>query len=265
MIPLKDDLPTERMPLVTIAIIAINVVVFLVGWFHHVPTSDGPVRTNDLWALEYGLFPCELIHDCKGRHDVPIVYQRPNHDGHAGEVVKVPDRPAILTILTSTFLHGGWAHLIFNMLFFWIFGNNVEDSMSRPRFALFYLLGAVISALGQALPDLHSVVPQIGASGAIAACIGAYLVLYPRVHILTLVMLPLFGFLVRVPALIIAGLWGVGQFVSSMQSLYGPSTGGGVAYMAHLTGFLGGALLIKLFCRPKESYARLYEEHRRYV
>ena len=224
MIPLKDDIPTRRFPIVTTALIAINVIVYF-------------AFEQGLWGLggvgnervsEYGAIPFEITN--------------PGEDAPGP-----PDQaPYWLTILTSMFLHGSLLHLAGNMLFLWIFGNNIEDSMGRLTFVVFYLLGGV-AALGlQVAMDPNSLIPTVGASGAIAGVLGAYARLYPRARVVTLIIIIIFFTVVTLPALLVLGLWFLLQLLPAFSEPVG-STGGGVAYFAHIGGFLFGVLAIKLF------------------
>jgi len=164
--------------------------------------------------------------------------------GHAELPPQVVMVPPAASVFTSMFLHGGWMHLIGNMLFLWIFADNVEASMGHLRFAVFYLLCGVAAVLAQALPDPGSEVPMIGASGAISGVLGAYLLLHPHARVLVLIPLGVFSQLVRLPAAMVLGLWFVLQLVSSLLT---PSGQGGVAFGAHIGGFVAGAALIPLF------------------
>jgi membrane associated rhomboid family serine protease len=152
------------------------------------------------------------------------------------------------------FLHGGWLHLLGNMLYLWIFGDNVEDRLGRGRFVLFYLLCGAVAALGQGVADTRSEVPMIGASGAISGVLGAYLVLYPRAKILVLVPLFIFITTLRVPALVVLGIWFAGQLLSSMVATQG--AGGAVAFAAHVGGFVAGVVTIRLFVRDRRRPRR---------
>lgn len=266
MTPIKDDLPTERFPIITVGLIVLNVVIFLYGVISASPIAGASL--NEFWTLEYGLFPCELIQDCQGQAEVDRLTVPASEFGVGGPgevTIEIPSHSPYLTIFTAAFLHGGWLHLIGNMIFLWVYGNNVEDSMSRLRFVAFYLVGALAAALGQSfLVDPHAVIPMVGASGAIAACIGAYLRLYPRVQVLTMILLVFVPIFIRVPTIIVAGLWGIGQFVDTLASLYSPATGG-VAYMAHLAGFVFGLAVIMLIAKRKEIYEQMYLRRQRYV
>jgi membrane associated rhomboid family serine protease len=154
------------------------------------------------------------------------------------------DIPALLTVVTSMFLHGGWMHLIGNMLFLWIFGNNVEDAMGHYRFILFYLLCGSAAVLAQTLISPDSMVPMIGASGAISGVLGAYLLLYPHARVLVLIPLGLLTRLIYLPALLVLGFWMVLQVISSLLA---DSNQPGIAFGAHVGGFIAGMLLIPLF------------------
>jgi membrane associated rhomboid family serine protease len=156
--------------------------------------------------------------------------------------------PATATIFTSMFPHGGFGHLIGNMLYLWIFGDNVEDSMGSGRFVLFYFVCGIAAALAQAVPAPDSVIPMIGASGAVSGVLGAYMLMYPRAHVLVLVPIPFMVYLARIPALFVLALWFGIQLLSSIAA----PEGAGVAFRAHVGGFVAGALLIYLF-RPRKA------------
>ncbi len=217
MIPLHDDNPTERPPIVTVTIIVICVLVFL--W----EVSLGREMQRAVIAL--GVIPATLFGKVQLSPELAVV-------------------PPELTIFTSMFMHGGWMHLIGNMLYLWIFGNNVEDAMGHVRFLVFYLLCGVAAVFAQALPDPDSTVPMVGASGAISGVLGAYLLLYP--HARVLVAIPI-GFIlqtVQIPAGFVLGFWFVMQLFSSMAAA---GQQGGVAFGAHIGGFIAGMLLVPFF------------------
>jgi rhomboid family protein len=222
MIPLRDDNPIRGTPVVVIGTIALCVIVFL--WQLSLP----PSAAAGVYSL--GFIPALLF----GRAELP------------GAPV-----PAPLTIVTSMFLHGGLMHLAGNMLYLWIFGDNIEDRLGRGRYIAFYLLCGAVAALAQALPDVASQTPMIGASGAISGVLGAYIVLYPRANVL--VALPLFivFYTFRVPALVVLGVWFVGQLLSSLAAQQ--QGGGGVAFGAHIGGFIAGVVLIRLFLRDRRA------------
>lgn len=228
MIPLHDDNPTELNPYITVVLIVICALVFL--W----QLSLGKGGTAATYSL--GVIPAVLFDLKELPSQLAIV-------------------PAWTTIFTSMFLHGGWMHLLGNMLFLWIFGNNVEDAMGHGRFTVFYLLCGTAAVFAQALPDSSSEIPMIGASGAISGVLGAYLLLYP--HARVLVAIPL-GFIiqtVRLPAAWVLGFWFVLQILNTAFS----SGEGGVAWGAHIGGFVAGMALIPLFLRKG---ARLFNPAR---
>jgi len=216
VIPLRDANPVRRRPIVTYAIIALCCLAF--GLELWIQASDGE-RGLERFFLTYGLVPGDLT-------------------GDAGTGVGGPER-AIVALFAHLFLHGGWLHLVGNMLYLWIFGNNIEDRFGRFGFLGFYLIGGLTAALSQVWIDPGSTTPLIGASGAIAAVLGAYLVLYPRARVLSLVFLGFFYQLLNVPAVIVLGLWFVLQLLSGVGSL-GASADGGVAFFAHIGGFVVG-------------------------
>jgi membrane associated rhomboid family serine protease len=218
VLPLFDNIPTRRLPVVTYGLIAANLVVWL--W----ELSSRGARIDD-----YAFYPCAVSGPCVG----PAA-------GH----LAWPEG-----VVTSMFLHASWLHVLGNMLFLWIFGNNVEDVMGRVRFLVFYLAAGYAAALAQTWVTLHyagvgaASVPNVGASGAIAGVLGAYLILLPHARVLTL----LFGFLpVPVSALFFLGFWFVFQLWQGGFSVTHPDAGGGVAFAAHVGGFLFGALTIRL-------------------
>ena len=219
MIPLRDDNPVRGIPVVTILTILACMAVYL--WQISLPPESKQAAITLL-----GFMPGVLF-------------------GYASIEGDAWVSPAG-SIFTAMFLHGGFFHLAGNMLYLWIFGDNVEDRMGRGRFIAFYLICGAIAALAQALPDMRSTVPMIGASGAVSGVLGAYLVLYPRANVL--VAMP---FLVaRVPALIALGLWFAGQLA---YSLFLEPGAGGVAFTAHVGGFIGGAVLIRWFLRERRN------------
>jgi membrane associated rhomboid family serine protease len=223
VIPLHDNIPTRRFPIVTIAIIALNVAVFV---FELMLPRYG--LTRDGFFYRAGAIPFELAH----RIDIPP------HD-----LV-----PWWATVFTAMFMHGGWLHIGFNMLFLWIFGNNVEDSMGGLRFLVFYLVCGVIAAAAQVAADPSQVGPMIGASGAIAGVLGAYIVLYPHARVLTVVPLVFLFPVFYLPAWLLLGAWFVLQFAQGTLSL---GATGGVAYFAHVGGFVAGLVLVMLFAHRR--------------
>ena len=254
MLPLKDNVPTLRRPVVTWVLLVVNILVFaatVTAPDTTLPDFDGgtrvPVSGFDAVTLEYGFTPCELSERCPADDRGTVVVAGTESDV---ETVRVPDVPVLLTLLTSMFLHGGLLHLGGNMLFLFIFGNNVEDAMGRLRFVLFYLVAGLAAHLVQFSIDPASDIPNIGASGAIAGILGGYLLLYPRARVLTAITLVIFFYVIEVPALLVLGLWFVLQIVDGSAALASPQSGG-VAYWAHIGGFVAGFLLIRLFTRGR--------------
>ena len=224
MIPLHDDNPTKIFPVLTVVFIAACVLVFL--WQLSLGGSGNQVA---VYAL--GVIPAVLL----GKVSLPP---------------ELAVAPPVATIFTSMFMHGGFMHLAGNMLYLWIFGNNVEDAMGHGRFIVFYLLCGVAAVFGQVLQNPASEIPMIGASGAISGVLGAYLILYPRARVLVLIPLGFFIQLVRLPALWVLGLWFAIQLISSALT---SSEGGGVAWFAHIGGFIAGMALIPFFRRGNLS------------
>lgn len=218
MIPLKDDNPTRTFPFVNYTLIVACVLVFL--W----QVSLGKHMQAAIYT--YGLIPDVLLGDARLPPELAVV-------------------PAWATVFTSMFMHGGWMHLIGNMLYLWIFADNVEDRIGHGRFIVFYALCGIAAALAQALPDPDSQIPMVGASGAISGVLGAYLLMFPRAHVLVLIPLGPLSQLVRLPALLVLGLWFAMQLLSEM---FAPP-GAGVAFRAHIGGFVAGLVLLPLFRR----------------
>ena len=244
MIPLKDDIPTRRFPVLTVAIILICCAVYFL--FEQGLWDLG--QTGNERVAEYGAIPYEVTHP--GQEciiDPSFTVARCGSDAEN-------QAPWWVTIFTSMFMHGSLLHLGGNMLFLWIFGNNIEDSMSRWRFVAFYLLGGLAALALQIVTDANSAVPTVGASGAIAAVLGAYALLYPRARVITLIIIIIFVTIVQLPALIVLGLWFLLQLLPAFSEPVGTG-GGGVAYFAHIGGFVFGLLMIKLFAdRAHDDY-----------
>lgn len=244
MFPLHDDNPTLRTPVVTFALIAVNAAVWAVLQGFGTP---GPLFRS---LCEYALIPGELLGTVSPGTTLQLV------EGHTCVLGGGLVGHAWLTPLSSMFMHGGWMHLIGNMWFLWVFGNNVEDIMGRARFVVFYVLCGLAAAAAQVASNPASAVPMVGASGAIGGVMGAYAVTYPRAHVYTLLW---FGFFVRtiaVPAAFMLGYWFVIQLVMGLPTL--GEEGGGVAFWAHAGGFAAGLLGALVFRDP-----RLIELHRR--
>ena len=226
MIPMKDNIPTDRLPIVTLLLIAANVVVYFLlqhGGFAHGPTQSS--------VLHYGAIPAE------------VTRQQPD-DGPV---------PAWVTLFTAMFMHGGILHLAGDVLFLWIFGINVEDSMSRVRFVAFYLLGGLCASGLLIALDPGSTAPAIGASGAIAAVVGGYVVLHPRARVVTVVFALFSSTLIEVPVWLLVGLWFVMQAAFAATSAAHPAGGsGGVAYFGQVGGFAFGLLAIRAFAQRRK-------------
>jgi rhomboid family protein len=248
LIPLKDDIPTRRFPVLTVAIIAICCAVYFL--FERGLWDLGD--TGNERVFEYGAIPYEVSHpgDECGEAGATIACE-----GQTGVMGTAPDQaPWWITLFTSMFLHGSLLHLAGNMLFLWIFGNNIEDSMGRVRFVVFYLVGG-LAALGlQIVTDPDSAIPTVGASGAIAAVLGGYALLYPRARVITLIFIIIIFTVVELPALLVLGFWFLLQLLPAFSEPVGDG-GGGIAYFAHIGGFLFGLLAIKLFAdNPHDDY-----------
>jgi len=239
MIPYRDENETLRTPVVTLAIIATNVIVWLL-----VQGAGTPIALARS-VCNLGLIAGELTGRIAPGTAFPL---------GPGLACLTDEGHAFSHLFTSMFLHGSWMHLIGNMWFFWIFGNNIEDSMSRPRFVVFYLLSGLAAAAAQIVSNPASVAPMIGASGAISGVMGAYLVLYPKVRVYTLVPLGFFLTSNALPAWSMLLYWMALQVISGLVSLSGNSMGG-VAFFAHIGGFVAGVVLIKLFAKSRDVRA----------
>ncbi len=251
MLPIKDNVPTERFPVVTVTLIAINVIVYLLAISHGGSLFGGPDTQE---VVKYGAIPYALTHP--GLH-CGIV---PTLSGAAvacqGQVgvtgTPVGAIPTWETVFTSMFMHGSILHLAGNMLFLWIFGNNVEDAMGPVKFIAFYLLGGIAALALQVAIDPNSTAPTIGASGAIAGVLGGYIILFPRARVLTFVFLILFFTVIELPALVLLIIWFAEQAAFGAANLTNPAGGGGgVAYFAHVGGFIFGVLTIRLLARRR--------------
>jgi len=221
MIPIRDQIPTRRVPVINYLLIAANVIVFIFQWL------AGPYE--EALVYEFALIPASFLSNLS-----------------LGDITDV---------FTSMFMHAGFAHIGGNMLYLWIFGDNVEDSMGSGRYLFFYLIGGIVASFAHIITNPGSQIPTVGASGAIAAVLGAYLVLYPQSKVLTIVPLGFFIRMTLVPASIVLGLWFVLQIFSGVMSVGGPDVGG-VAFWAHVGGFITGVVLAKLIGKKRrEEYA----------
>ena len=250
MIPLKDDIPTRRFPVITVALIAINVIVYFV--FEHGLWGLGEFGNERVF--DYGAIPEEITHpgtNCFTDPTMTFIQCRAN-------AIASGQPPYWVTVFTSMFLHGSLLHLGGNMLFLWIFGNNVEDSMGPIKFIIFYLLGGLAADALQIATSAGSEVPSLGASGAVAGILGGYLVLFPRARVVTLVFIIFFFTILELPAILFLGIWIIQQALFAYFDLFQPQGGGGgVAYFAHIGGFLFGLLLINVFASERRRRRQL--------
>ena len=244
------------MPVVTIALVLINVIAYLLEIRHGGSFFGGP---SDSVAVHYGAIPYELTHP--GRHcgiatvsegfqQHSFIACQPGSDvlGAAPE----PQPATWITVFTSMFLHGSFLHIFGNMLFLVIFGPNVEDAVGRGRYLAFYLLGGIVALAAQVAVGPNSVGPTLGASGAIAAVLGGYILLYPRARVITLIFIVFFFTIVELPAIVLLGLWFLEQLWFGLSGLAGPLAGSeGVAYFAHIGGFAFGLAAIRLFSKRR--------------
>lgn len=227
MFPLRDNNPTSTTPVVTALLIAVNTIVFLYQ-------ITLPARLEQQFLAAFALTPAKFF--------------------FALGVPGVPLQAALLPLFTSMFLHGGWLHLIGNMWFLWVFGDNIEDRLGPLRYLVFYLVCGLGAGSLHLLLNSNSTLPTLGASGAISGILGAYIVLFPRARVLTLIFLVIFFFTVELPAAVVLGWWFVIQFLSGLESL-GMRSAGGVAWWAHIGGFVLGVILIKLWPQRPRRYA----------
>jgi membrane associated rhomboid family serine protease len=241
VIPYRDENETIRTPLITFAIIATNAL----AWLLLQGAGAEPRLAASVCNL--GLVPGELTGMARVGEALPM---------GPGLACSVDSGRQIAHVFTSMFLHGGWMHLLGNMWFLWIFGNNVEDSMSHAGFLLLYLICGIAAALAQVATGPASIVPMVGASGAIGGVMGAYIVLYPHVRVYNLVMLGFYVTTFALPAWMMLGYWMLLQVLGGAMT---PSEGGGVAYAAHVGGFAAGAILVKLFARS--DYVAQHRAH----
>ena len=216
MIPLKDDNPIERFPFITLGIIAVNVWVYIYQ-------LTLPALHLEALIFRYGAIPYNLTH--------PL----------AKDILYLTALPPILTIFSSMFIHGGFIHLASNMLYLWIFGDNIENALGHFRFVLFYLISGFFASLFHILSAPNATIPMIGASGAIAGILGAYLILFPRANVSTLFIFIIIIRIIKVPAVLVLGFWFL------IQLLNAGTEGGSVAWYAHIGGFIAGIFLVKIF------------------
>lgn len=218
ILPISDDNPTRRFPIVTVSLIAANIAIFIYTFL--LPSQEAIIEFYNQFAL----FPKAIV--------------------TGNPVTQNSIQPIYLSLITSMFLHGGILHIGFNMLFLWIFGNNIEDAFGHFKFIIFYLVAGIAGSFLQIATDPASIIPNIGASGAISGVLGAYLILYPNAKVLTVIPIIFFIEIVRIPAIILIGFWFILQLFSGLFTIGG--TGGGTAYFAHIGGFIAGLALTLL-------------------
>jgi len=228
MIPLRDDNPAQRVPVVTRVLIGLN----LLAWFIELSHGDGLTE----FLREWGVVPGRLFASLSDITSAPV---------------------ELLTVFTSLFLHGGWLHLIGNMWYLWIFGDNIEDRLGHGRFLVFYLASGFVAALVHSALMPGSAIPTVGASGAIAGVLGAYALAFPKARVLTLIPIVFFFQIVAIPALLLLGIWFVLQFIAGTLAFGGGS--GGVAWWAHIAGFVFGFIAMGMFSRRQRTPAALAE------
>jgi membrane associated rhomboid family serine protease len=243
--PYRDENKTQRTPFVTLALIAVTSYVWLAI------QGGGAALALAESVCNLGLIPGELTGLLPSGSAFAL------GDGLA--CVTDPGRHTS-SVVTSMFLHGSWMHLLGNMWFMWLFGNNIEDSMTRPRFIMFYLLCGLAAAMAQVWADPASGVPMVGASGAISGVMGAYLVLFPRVRVWTMIPLGFFFYSMALPAWVMLIYWAILQVVGGLGDI--GTEGGGVAFWAHVGGFVAGVVLIKFFERPGRVSAGRWQPRR---
>jgi len=257
LIPLKDNIALSRVPLITIALVLINVIAYLLAIRHGGSFFGGPTNSVE---VRYGAIPYELTHP--GSHCGLLTSQSPEGafsavacEGQRGVQGSPGPQPATWeTALTAMFLHASFLHIFGNMLFLAIFGPSVEDAMGRLRYCAFYVLGGIVALAAQVLSAPGSSSPTLGASGAIAAVLGGYLLMYPRAKVLTLVFIVFFVTLIEVPAVLLLGFWLLEQLYLGLEGLSSSVGGGeGVAYFAHIGGFAFGLLAIRMFARRRST------------
>jgi len=221
MIPIRDENPTRKTPVITYLLILVNVIVFIFQTLFGSQSST--------MAYEFALVPNRFLNN--------------------------PSLGNVLNIFSSMFMHAGLAHIGGNMLYLWIFGDNVEDAMGKGRYFIFYIMGGITASLTHILTNPDSQIPTVGASGAIAAVLGAYLILYPRQRVVTIIPLGFFMRITMLPASLVLGMWFVLQFFQGVMTLGGPDMGG-VAFWAHIGGFVSGVILANLFEQPNYKNSR---------
>jgi membrane associated rhomboid family serine protease len=256
VIPIKDNIPTRRFGFITLGLIVANFVVYILAIRHGGSFISGPDAYE---TFKYGAIPYAILHP--GVHCAEVAQvTSPNtarivcntHLLNANHIPAENLLPSWETIFTGMFMHASIVHIGGNMIFLWIFGTNVEDALGRFKYLGFYILGGIAALALQIAVGPHSTAPTLGASGAIAAVLGAYILLYPRSRVLTFVLIILFVTVVELPALVLLGVWFAEQAVFGAVGLTSPGSSGGVAYFAHIGGFVFGLLTIRLLVRKSK-------------
>ncbi len=234
MFPIKDTVPSREFPVVTWALIIVNSLVFLFE------TTLSPAELERLFYL-FGVVPARYSHPAWAVFwGLPIDNYWP--------------------FLTNMFLHGGWTHIISNMWTLYLFGDNVEDRMGHGKFLIFYILCGISASVTHFIFNIHSTVPALGASGAIAGVMAAYLILFPTSRVITLIPIFFLPYFIEIPAVIYIGVWFITQLFSGTFSLLSPKAGGGIAWWAHIGGFLMGLVLLPFFKKREPGYRRYYSD-----
>jgi membrane associated rhomboid family serine protease len=244
LIPIGDVNPARRTPFVTIGLIVLNIVAFV-----RTP-GFGETDESSLYFFDQAPIPCQLAAGCPASI----------FDG----AIQIPERPLtgfLLSIIFATFLHAGFFHIAGNMLFLWIFGNNVEDHLGHIRYLLFYLLGGIAATFAHIVTHADDVIPTVGASGAVAAVMGAYILLFPKARVKVLVPIIIIFTVVQLPAVVVLGLWFAYQFITGAQELSGVTQ---VAWMAHVGGFVFGLIVVFLLGGRPHPPAPVWQPQWRY-
>jgi membrane associated rhomboid family serine protease len=265
--PFDDDTPTVRFPVVTVSIIAVNVLVFIY-------TATMTPQAYRVFVAQFGFVPARLRQLTNPNLVIPVPIGTRTDRIREGNMIVEQNRPVAInlpanrrsilrTLFSSLFLHGGLEHIVGNMWFFWIFGNNIEDRLGRIRFLAFYLGAGVFASLCHSVipPGVGSSIPVIGASGAVAGTLGAYAVLYPHARVRSLVFLFFFFTVIELPALIVLGSWFLLQLLQAVSATKAFDMSGGVALWAHVGGFALGAVVIHLIARPEGYFGESQEEY----
>jgi membrane associated rhomboid family serine protease len=248
LFPLKDNIPTDRFPVVTVVLIALNVIAYFFWQQGGISLGDPSSPHFQENLIRYAEFPYEVTHP--GEQCIPSGPSSFECSEAFGPQYDLP--PTWLTVFTAMFMHGGLFHLGGNMLFLWIFGNNVEDSMGPVKFVIFYLLSGVAAGAGQLVVNADAAIPNIGASGAVAGVLGGYILLFPKARVITVIFIVFFFTIIELPALLILGFWFIQQVLFGYFDLDTGGSGGGVAYFAHIGGFVFGLIAIKLFADERK-------------